>query len=59
MKSNMHIIIKCEKCKRIVSQCRCPDKNKVVRYVPTCAVCDSKEKNRSQDATAFAVVGTL
>jgi len=39
----MHFICKCRKCKRIVSQCRCPGKDKIVRYVDCCAIC-AKEK---------------
>ncbi len=43
MDGNMHHIIKCRKCERVVSQCRCPDKNKTVIYTDACAYC-AKEK---------------
>lgn len=41
----MHFIMKCKKCERIISQCRCPDKNKTVRYMESCAICDKEKKN--------------
>ncbi len=33
-----HFIMKCKECDKVIAQCRCPDKNKLVVY-DTCDEC--------------------
>lgn len=54
-----HFIEKCTDCGTIISQCRCPSKEKVT-ILSKCTSCDEKrkkieelEKNRAQDPTPF------
>lgn len=45
MGGSLHYIFKCVKCKEITGQCRCPDKNKMVRWVESCWKCDLEKKD--------------
>lgn len=42
-----HFLIKCDKCEKVIAQCRCPSKDKAVQY-QTCDECNPEkvEKNK-------------
>ena len=49
-----HFMTKCSKCDAIITQCRCPDPNKTIKY-EICSSCKDKTKvaEVSEDKTTF------
>jgi hypothetical protein len=43
--TQFHFIEKCKECKKIISQCRCPSKDKEERW-SLCAECKKKEGSK-------------
>jgi len=48
-----HFIKKCKECDKIISQCRCMDKNKEVRY-SICNNCTHKDCISKEDVEKFS-----
>ena len=51
-----HFKTVCRACKTVVSQCRCPSKDKTVSYVESCSACPKKDKTVSYKTLEFYVL---
>ena len=46
----MHYIVKCEKCDKVIEQCRCASKDKITTY-EICRECEKKGVVEKKNAT--------
>lgn len=46
MDGKVHFIFKCKICKRITGTCRCPAKEKPIRWIDSCSICTMEAKEK-------------